>query len=379
MSDIAPVQPLALGLLQPEPGFRFHPTGQELVTYDLLRKVHGHHAFIPEVHVYKHEPWELPDKSFSPSTHDAGAKVEWYFFAVRARKYPNGLRMGRATVAGFWKSTGKDRPVMHNGVIVGMKKTLVFHTGRAPGGTRTDWVMHEYRLQGQRNHHIQDAYALCRVFKKNTVAPLIDLSSDADTYEDPMQSVPGGVDTDKDLMEHVSDGADSHKDPKHYVLGGIESDKYLIQSVLRGIGTHNDPILVESDVAYAGKEQMESVLCGVGTDKDHIHVESEFNSVHAGKGKKPFLADRGSTSTGNMEFLAGGANKDNEGMQPVYAGASADEENSVNAWYTAALAEEDNSWMQPPSYDDWYTRVDLDKDDSLMQFIFGDVMLLSTD
>lgn len=51
------------------PGFRFHPTDEELVAYYLKRKINGRKIeleIIPEVDLYKCEPWDLPGilKSF---------------------------------------------------------------------------------------------------------------------------------------------------------------------------------------------------------------------------------------------------------------------------------------------------------------------------
>ncbi|KAL5210741.1 hypothetical protein ABZP36_006364 [Zizania latifolia] len=156
------------------PGFRFHPTDEELIIYYLKRKINGRQIeleIIPEVDLYKCEPWDLPEKSFLPSK-----DLEWYFFSPRDRKYPNGSRTNRATKAGYWKATGKDRKVNSQRRAVGMKKTLVYYCGRAPHGSRTDWVMHEYRLdesECKTDTGLQDAYALCRVFKKTAPGPKI--------------------------------------------------------------------------------------------------------------------------------------------------------------------------------------------------------------
>ncbi|KAK9115714.1 hypothetical protein Sjap_014661 [Stephania japonica] len=156
------------------PGFRFHPTDEELVAYYLKRKINGRKIeleIIPEVDLYKCEPWDLPEKSFLPSK-----DLEWYFFSPRDRKYPNGSRTNRATQAGYWKATGKDRKVSSQMRSVGMKKTLVYYRGRAPHGARTNWVMHEYRLDEKEcegSTGLQDAYALCRIFKKSEIIPKV--------------------------------------------------------------------------------------------------------------------------------------------------------------------------------------------------------------
>ncbi|CAH1438065.1 unnamed protein product [Lactuca virosa] len=154
------------------PGFRFHPTDEELVRYYLRRKACGkpfRFEAVSEIDVYKSEPWELADYS-SLKTRD----LEWYFFSPVDRKYGNGSRLNRATGKGYWKATGKDRSVRHKSETIGMKKTLVFHSGRAPDGKRTNWVMHEYRLVDQelvRAGVVQDAFVLCRIFQKSGLGP----------------------------------------------------------------------------------------------------------------------------------------------------------------------------------------------------------------
>lgn len=155
------------------PGFRFHPSDAELITYYLNPKVLDGFfttAVIGDVDLNKVEPWDLPWKAKM-------GENEWYFFCLRDRKYPTGSRTNRATRAGYWKATGKDKEIYGKKSLIGMKKTLVFYTGRAPKGEKSNWVMHEYRLEGKKDSNSpKNEWVLCRVFKKASGGKKIHIS-----------------------------------------------------------------------------------------------------------------------------------------------------------------------------------------------------------
>ncbi|KAM1464620.1 hypothetical protein ACFXTO_044244 [Malus domestica] len=149
------------------PGFRFHPSDEELITFYLMNKINDATftgRAIADVDLNKCEPWELPAKA------KMGEK-EWYFFSLRDRKYPTGVRTNRATSTGYWKTTGKDKEIFNSvtSELFGMKKTLVFYRGRAPRGEKSNWVMHEYRIHSKSGFRTskQDEWVVCRVFQKS--------------------------------------------------------------------------------------------------------------------------------------------------------------------------------------------------------------------
>lgn len=143
------------------PGFRFHPTDEELVVQYLKRKVFSFPlpaSIIPEVDLCKSDPWDLP----------GDMEQERYFFSTKEAKYPNGNRSNRATNSGYWKATGLDKQIMNSKTheADGMKKTLVFYRGKPPHGSRTDWIMHEYRLNSSHSNPLNENWVLCRIFLK---------------------------------------------------------------------------------------------------------------------------------------------------------------------------------------------------------------------
>ncbi|XP_020238043.1 protein CUP-SHAPED COTYLEDON 2 [Cajanus cajan] len=246
------------------PGFRFHPTDEELITYYLLKKVLDSSftgRAIVEVDLNKCEPWELPEKA------KMGEK-EWYFFSLRDRKYPTGLRTNRATEAGYWKATGKDREIYSSKTcsLVGMKKTLVFYRGRAPKGEKSNWVMHEYRLEGKFAYHYlsrssKDEWVISRVFQKNTTGGGSTVSATAT----------GGSKKTRMSASNVSSNIEPGSPSSIYLPPLLESSPYTAASSTTAAATFNDRESCSFD--SAATNQREHVSCFSTTNPsafDHL-------------------------------------------------------------------------------------------------------------
>ncbi|KAE8687878.1 Detected protein of unknown function [Hibiscus syriacus] len=119
------------------PGFRFHPTDEELVGFYLRRKVDNKSLpiehLIKHIDIYKYDPWDLP------KANTVGDENESYFFCRRGKKYRNSVRPNRVTGSGFWKATGIDKAVYSVG---GEAKV-------------SNYVMES-----------QEVWTICRIFKR---------------------------------------------------------------------------------------------------------------------------------------------------------------------------------------------------------------------
>ncbi|OAY66634.1 NAC domain-containing protein 14, partial [Ananas comosus] len=183
-------------------GFRFHPTDEELVNHYLKRKITG--RIRAEIEVIP----RLMCASASPgiSQNDRGG----FSLHPRTGNTLMGNGLNRRQKPRYWKATGKDRTIRSkkNPATIGMKKTLVFHKGRAPKGERTQWIMHEYRTtEPEYESGDQGGFVLYRLFnKQEEKSP----SSNADEVErsgfspTPSRSSPGDTQHDADAMEETA-------------------------------------------------------------------------------------------------------------------------------------------------------------------------------
>ncbi|XP_056850067.1 NAC domain-containing protein 69 isoform X2 [Raphanus sativus] len=148
-------------------GYRFSPTGEEVINYYLKNKILDKtwlvNEAINEINICAYDPESLPSLSKLKSK-----DLVWYFFCRRECYASNAAdkKKGtkRTTPSGYWKATGVDRKIRNKGVEIGIKKTLVYHEGKSANGVWTPWVIHEFHITSlppaQRN------YVICQVMYK---------------------------------------------------------------------------------------------------------------------------------------------------------------------------------------------------------------------
>ncbi|KDO53676.1 hypothetical protein CISIN_1g046218mg [Citrus sinensis] len=160
------------------PGYRFCPTDKELVL-DYLKNKAMNKPLPPnkimDINLYNHGPQDLSEQE----------EKTLYFFTPRDRKYPKGTRPNRAAGRGYWKATGVDNIIGRKENPIGYRKSLVYYQGYPKKSKKTNWIMHEYRIDHKSParsstaapHDMKlDDWVLCKVYLK-------DKKSDKDNRE----------------------------------------------------------------------------------------------------------------------------------------------------------------------------------------------------
>ncbi|KAG6546421.1 hypothetical protein Mapa_011969 [Marchantia paleacea] len=181
-------------------GWHFRPTGAELIT-NLNKKVKRQRQdrsryepedisdVLREIDLSQVEPWEIkgiPETCSIRATH--ADELNQYFYTQKEQKYRHGKRSNRATRRGFWKATGRDKPIYgkinqkdRHKRVIGYRKALVFYEGRAPNGNKTDWILHEYRLEADPDSTVRDEqWVACHMFIKERNIPPRDVADVSD-------------------------------------------------------------------------------------------------------------------------------------------------------------------------------------------------------
>ncbi|CAL5408039.1 unnamed protein product [Camellia sinensis] len=151
-------------------GYRFSPTDEELINHFLRSKINGDEEAVRHIRVVdlcNLEPWDLPGMSLIETNDN-----KWIFFCPKNFEHRSRKRMNRATRAGYWKVTGRNRLIksVDGTSEIGEKKTLVFYTGRSgKGPKKTNWVIHEYCASSDvldGTNPGQGSYVLFKLIKK---------------------------------------------------------------------------------------------------------------------------------------------------------------------------------------------------------------------
>ncbi|XP_010254952.1 PREDICTED: NAC domain-containing protein 83-like [Nelumbo nucifera] len=146
------------------PEFGFHLTDEELLA-SMERMENGAPTpanIITDVNPCDVLPWNSPENM-------------WYFFHSDGPKTTE-TGYWKATgedpkTTGYWQATGEDHMVLKNSPNTGWKTTLEFYTGEAPNGIKTNWMMHEYRMNQKEGSSGQGFNSLCRVFLNHSHNP----------------------------------------------------------------------------------------------------------------------------------------------------------------------------------------------------------------